>query len=654
MIMTSSAIGEILTIKDFVSEPDIFDLDVSPNGKYLAEVWREGSKRIVSIRDLSLPDYPVIGEFGDEITRPYAVKWASDDRLLVNMLVPYRAKKLRKKSQKEEGFDIRDFPMFTRTVSIRRDAKDAVLLMSDSSRLKRTRNLSSIRHTLPNDKDNVLMSAWVKGIFTLFKVNVYNGHSEQITRGSAHTIFFISDRNGEPLYRADLSLLRKYIYIYEYEGSNQWSKIYTIRSEKSSDDYDLEKSWLGVDKDRNLLYRKRNNINGFYEIIKRDRKSKENTVLVSEQNKDIVGLIYSDQDNEAIGYRVDGDVIQSRYFDAKHQEAHEKLNIKLDNNPYHVVSVDDDSKTLVIVTYGPDTTGSYFIYNLEKNSLQLYGAANNTLSPSNLGIAANAYFKTRDNTKIRMYLIFPPNYKDGEKYPLVMMPHGGPHIRDYSYYSSFAQFIATRGYIVARPNFRGSTGYGLEFEEAGYKEWGGLMQYDLDDATQFLIDRGYVDKEQICIVGGSYGGYAALTGVYQRPDLYKCAISINGVTDLKAQVKFFEKKFSSNKKLVKEVHERIGHPKNDAKMLMLKSPITQVSKIKAPVLLVAAENDNVVPFKQSKKMMKALTKHKSNVEFLPIKNSGHNIFYYKEDIEKVYAVVERFLGNNLNSSLPKK
>ena len=106
-------------------------------------------------------------------------------------------------------------------------------------------------------------------------------------------------------------------------------------------------------------------------------------------------------------------------------------------------------------------------------------------------------------------MLLPPTYKQGERYPLVVMPHGGPHARDYPLYDDFAQFIATRGYIVIQPNFRGSIGYGKAFEELGYGEWGGTMQDDLEDAVHFLVNNGLVDELRVCIIGISYGGDAA-------------------------------------------------------------------------------------------------------------------------------------------------
>ena len=144
----------------------------------------------------------------------------------------------------------------------------------------------------------------------------------------------------------------------------------------------------------------------------------------------------------------------------------------------------------------------------------------------------------RDGTIIPSYATFPKGDAALGKLPTVILPHGGPYgVRDDASWDYLAQYLAHNGYLIVKPNFRGSHGYGDAFEKAGNKQWGGLMQDDLTDVTKWLISEGISDPDRICIVGASYGGYAALMGAIIEPDLYKCAASINGVTDLMRQKK---------------------------------------------------------------------------------------------------------------------
>ena len=218
-------------------------------------------------------------------------------------------------------------------------------------------------------------------------------------------------------------------------------------------------------------------------------------------------------------------------------------------------------------------------------------------------------YKARDGQLIRAYGLLPADYESGKKYPLVVMPHGGPHARDRSTYDEFAQFIATRGYVVIKPNFRGSTGYGKAFEEAGYREWGGLMQDDLTDAVDYLVRQGVADPERICIVGISYGGYAALMGAVKTPDLYQCTVSINGVGHLPRIIGSQIRRAEDDDRAREIMHERIGNPKTDEDLLELNSPTLQADKIRIPVLVIAGGEDNVVPVWQSRSLVKAFERN---------------------------------------------
>src|SRR5262249_34265217 len=151
--------------------------------------------------------------------------------------------------------------------------------------------------------------------------------------------------------------------------------------------------------------------------------------------------------------------------------------------------------------------------------------------PAELGETLIIKYAGRDGTKLPGYLTLPPG-KDGKKLPLIVMPHGGPEVRDFVRYDYWAQFLTNRGYAVFQPNFRGSGGYGKAFAEAGHRQWGRRMQDDVTDGVKALIADGTADPSRICIVGASYGGYAALAGGAFTPDLYKCVIAIAGVSDI--------------------------------------------------------------------------------------------------------------------------
>jgi dipeptidyl aminopeptidase/acylaminoacyl peptidase len=239
-------------------------------------------------------------------------------------------------------------------------------------------------------------------------------------------------------------------------------------------------------------------------------------------------------------------------------------------------------------------------------------------------------------------LLLPPGYQTGKQYPLIVMPHGGPQARDRADYDGFAQFLSTRGYIVIKPNFRGSVGSGKNFEQAGYKLWGQRMQDDVDDAADFMIRKGYADPKKIGILGISYGGYSALMGSVKRPDLYKCAVSINGVTHLRDMIESDKKDVDDPALFDKYWLQRIGDPTADKKMLDDNSPALSADRINIPLLVVASEKDDIVPLAQAKTLVKALDKSNKPYSFIKLKESGHNPFTVKKDSEIVHREVEKF------------
>jgi dipeptidyl aminopeptidase/acylaminoacyl peptidase len=636
-----------LSVDDFLADPDVYDVAISPNGRYLADIRQHGELRIATIRDLDAPGWPKVGQLGDDIIRPYSLMWVNDDRLLIHLLVPLNTKTVRKQSEEKEDFDIDDYYMASRTIAVNRDGKESVMLMNDTGRVRGNWNLSMVRR-IQSDSKNVLMPAFAGEKLTLFKVNVYDGASQVVVSGGRRTFAFVCDKDGQPLYRLDVSDFGKAMKVYKLENG-EWGHVEKIEldEEDESGGGDLG-DLVGLAKDGGLLYRKRNEKTGYYEILKRHAKDEKNEgkteTVVSLPDRDVLSLIVDEVNDEVIGYRVEDDVFRNRYFEKDRQAEYDKLRDRLAGYAFHFHSIDREGRRGIVRSYGP---GSYFIYDRKQGGLSVYANEYGRLKLEDMAEPAVATYATRDKAKIRAYILLPPGYRPGQVYPMVVMVHGGPHLRSYALYDNFAQFIATRGYVVVEPNFRGSTGYGLEFEKVGYKQWGRLMQDDLDDAVAFMVKKGFADPNRVCIAGGSYGGYAALMGLIKNSGTYKCAISINGVTHLRDQVKFNLKRFSDSRELVERVRETMGDPDADREYLDTYSPMLRAAEIKSPLLLIAGEKDKVVPFNQSKGLAKTLKRSKANITFLPLENAGHNVFYYRDHREKIYKAVEEFLQKNL-------
>ncbi len=630
-------------VEEFIREADYRSAVISPNGQYLAELWNqhEDGTRFVTIKDLFQEGEPIVGNLSDRVVRPYSMHWANDERLLLHVQVPLNTKKVIEDSKQKDDFDIYDYYMFSRTVSIKFDGTDPVVLMEDQRRIRHNINLSYIRHFLPNDENHILMTAFKKGQLHLFKVNVNSGESEIVVSGTKKTFLFLCDIDGNPKYRLDYFRVAKRIDIYEENGGD-WIKIEEMDIDELEDEEEDRGELVGLF-EGDLVYRKKNEVTGYRELLRYNSESKRADVLVSVPKNDVLYPIVGTRNYEIIGYAVDGDLIRYRYFDEERQKTYEKIEKHVGDYNFYFPSATRNREKLIVKAYGQDSPGTFFVYDEKLDELKFLQHSYFGIAVDYLSLPARLGFKSRDGLHISSYLLLPINYKKGQKYPLVVMPHGGPHARDRASYDDFAQFISTRGYIVIKPNFRGSTGYGKGFEEAGYRQWGLKMQDDLEDAVNFLVEKGYVYKDKVCIVGGSYGGYAALMGAVKTPDLYRCAISINGVTDLLNMVKYDKKKFDSAKDVEKYVYSRIGHPKTNKTLLKENSPVNHVDRVKIPLLIFAGTQDNIVPFSQSRKMAKALRKAKKDFEFIKLRDAGHNVFYFREDRERIYTETEKFL-----------
>ncbi|MBD3169221.1 MAG: prolyl oligopeptidase family serine peptidase [candidate division Zixibacteria bacterium] len=251
-------------------------------------------------------------------------------------------------------------------------------------------------------------------------------------------------------------------------------------------------------------------------------------------------------------------------------------------------------------------------------------------------------YEARDGLTIHGYITFPPD-TTRKDLPMVLNVHGGPYYRDTWGYDPEAQWLANRGYICLQINYRGSTGYGKEFLNAGNREWGGKMHNDLIDGVNWAIDKGYADPEKVAIYGQSFGGYSALVGATFTPDVFKCAISVVGISNLVTWIKTMPPYWSAAKKMM---YKRIGNPETDLEFLKSRSPLFKIDNIKHPILIAHGKNDARVKESESEQFVKAMRKKGIQYEYLVFEDEGHG-FTKPENKLKFYAHAERFLAEHL-------
>lgn len=334
------------------------------------------------------------------------------------------------------------------------------------------------------------------------------------------------------------------------------------------------------------------------------------------------------------------------------QSVQAKLDRALPGLDNMVLDRSADGNRLLIWSSGASDPGEYYLFDIAARRLERLLRPYDKIDAAQLAPVQPVRYAARDGVSIPGYLTLPPGRAE-RGLPLVLMPHGGPFARDSWSYDPVVQFLASRGYAVLQPNFRGSTGYGKSFVELGYGQWGRKMQDDLDDGLAWLVARGVVDPARVCIMGASYGGYAALWGAIRNPDKYRCAISLAGVTDLPGMLKTDRRSFSAPR-YFKRWESRVRGEK-DADLAAL-SPLAQAGRMRLPVLIAHGEKDSNVPATQAHQMVAALAKRKgpqSEVASVFYKDEEHGLADPK-NLTDFFERLDSFLAKYNPADMPPK
>ncbi len=342
---------------------------------------------------------------------------------------------------------------------------------------------------------------------------------------------------------------------------------------------------------------------------------------------DATGRVWFDKDMQAVQDKVDG----------------------LMPGTVNVITVPARPETpwVLVASYSDLRPLAYTLYNLETGKLNPVGKSREGIDPARMGRQDAVRYKARDGREIPALLTVPAGAK--KNLPLVVLVHGGPYVRGNHWgWDPETQFLASRGYAVLEPDFRGSRGYGNAHYRAGWKQWGLAMQDDIADGARWAVAQGIADPERICIAGASYGGYAALMGVVKDPDLYKCAVNWVGVTDINL---LYDGHWSFESDLQDDWKAHgmpvlVGDQVKDAAQLKATSPIEQASKITQPLLMAYGGVDRRVPLYHGTRFRDAVRQHNSQVEWVVYPDEGHGWSQPATRID-FWTRVEKFLGKHI-------
>src|ERR1700759_338000 len=296
-----------------------------------------------------------------------------------------------------------------------------------------------------------------------------------------------------------------------------------------------------------------------------------------------------------------------------------------------------------LVTFSNDAGPvSYYVYDPATHAGRFLFDARPELNQYQLAAMEPFSFTSRDGLTIHAYATFPPG-ADRSNLPAVINVHGGPQVRDEWGWDPEAQWLANRGYLCVQVNYRGSTGYGKDFVNAGDREWGAKMHDDLIDAVGYIVGQGWADRDKVAIYGGSYGGYAALVGAAFTPDVFCCAVDIVGPSNLQTLLESIPPYW---KPVAAALYRRVGNPETDKEFLWSRSPLSRARDIRIPLLIAQGANDPRVKQAESEQIVAALKEAGIDYEYMLFPDEGHG-FAKPENRLKFYAAAERFLARYL-------
>lgn len=329
------------------------------------------------------------------------------------------------------------------------------------------------------------------------------------------------------------------------------------------------------------------------------------------------------------------------FFDQETGEIFAKLRAKLPGYEINLQSATDDEQRFIVAAHNDRSQGARYVYDRKTEALVKMGEIAPWLPEARMAAMQPIKYQSRDGLTIHGYLTLPQGQT--KNLACVVNPHGGPWARDVWGFNPEVQFLASRGYCVLQMNFRGSTGYGRQFWEASFNEWGLKMQDDVTDGVQWLVKQGVADPKRIAIYGASYGGYATLSGITRTPELYAAAVDYVGVSNL---LTFMNSIPPYWKPFLEQLYAMVGNPEKDKERLSATSPALNADRIKTPLFIAQGAKDPRVVKSESDQMVDALKKRGVEVQYMVKDNEGHG-FANEENRFEFYEAMEKFLSQHL-------
>ena len=607
--------------KAFGELPLSFDADISPDGEHIAVIVNvEGTYYAATrLTNDSRSKMEVISLGAD--LRPRYIKWINNERFVVSV----------EKSDVFRGTPFTVTHLYTKSLG---EKKGRFVLRTEIFRQFNDR----VVDWLEDDPEHILM-AFSKAEFEpypdIYRVEVATGKTRRIKRGMTGVEYWYADDTGTPrIGRGKTDSGREVMRIHDVE-SGDWD------SYEKYPGLTPKTPIFGFLKDGAEViigdYNGRDTL-GLY-IYDFASRSKTRTLFHNDEY-DASGVVVSSDGETVIGAKYVAEKEETELL-GDYGTSLSKLRSQFKGYSVSYVDQTDDYQTMIVRMSAPYEPGGLYLYNRGDSLPSMLQNQYTGLKSEEMGNVFPVKYDARDGQKIPAFVTLPPTITDQadlKNLPFIVLPHGGPYGRDEKRFDYFAQFFATRGYGVMQMNFRGSDGYGKAFEEAGRDNWL-VMQEDVEDATRYLLKKGYADPNRTCIAGWSYGGYAALMGAAKDTDgLYDCVIAMAALTDIN-DAKRDLRRYRGGRHAAKEF---FGEAMKDSDVRKANSPVHVADNIKVPVFLAHGDQDENVQFDQFTRMRKALKKAGVKTTSMAFEDEDH-FLSRQENREAFFVGVDKFL-----------
>ena len=629
-VLSGAARAEVTPLSVYGGLPNLEQVEISPDGKSLAIAVTDGEKRMLVVREAAEGGKLISAmNFGNAKLR--AVQWAGLGQVLVT--TSSTAEVFGLSGPKREWLMGFDYNLVTK--------KQTLLLKSQDSAMNVIQETPDVRFI------DGAPHAFVEGIFfrdgqgwnTLYRINLKTGTTKMLdSGGTEHTDDWLVSPEGQPLAQSIYDQ-KQGAWSLKVKGADGWTTVEKTVSKMGS--YGLR----GMGRD------------GHSVVVWAYDEDTDKTLLreyaLDGSHVDVPGSGDFDRpipapDGSRLlgGYSLVGEDRRYTFFDPKTQANWNAVRKAFPGDQVSLESWSDDRRKVVVRVDSPTLGPAFALVDLDAQSARWLGDIYRGLTAEGVSERRTVKYKAADGLEITGYLILPRG-KDPKNLALVVLPHGGPAARDEPVFDWWAQALASRGYAVLQPNFRGSDGFGQAFLEKGYGQWGKAMQTDLSDGVRYLAKEGTIDPKRVCIVGASYGGYAALAGAALDRGVYRCASSVAGPSDLRRFVLDSNKRFETDNNSAQRYWLRfMGADGLRDPDLALISPAKMADKVEIPLQLIHGKDDTVVPYVQSTLMADAMKKAGKPVELVTLDGEDHNLSRGATRLQMLTAMVNFLEKNN--------